>query len=279
VAVITVVPLRRAVASPLLLMEATVAVPELQVVIWLVISVMLVVKSGFLNVPVAVYWTVWATLTVWLAGVNAMESSCLTLKVTAGEVTPEAVAVMEVVPADFAVATPLAESMVATAVADEAQVTVKLDWVEPSLKVAVAMNCWVLPTLMVAGVAGVIAMDWSVACVTVKAAGEEVTPAAVAVMEVVPPVNPMARPLVELMEATAEADEFQTTLKFGVEVPSLKKPVAVNCWPGPSFNCGRCGTDGDVAQFWGTTAVARSQDQNTHKRNRRECQLAENFFS
>jgi hypothetical protein len=37
------------------------------------------------------------------------------------------------------------------------------------------------------------------------------------------------------MEATAEADEFQTTLKFGVEVPSLKVPVAVNCWLAPAL--------------------------------------------
>src|SRR5262252_2702859 len=69
---------------------------------------------------------------------------------------------MEVVPAATPVAKPVVE-IVAVAGVPEVQVTlVEMSDIEPSLNVPVAVNCCVLPTFRLAGVAGVTAMEESV---------------------------------------------------------------------------------------------------------------------
>jgi hypothetical protein len=103
------------------------------------------------------------------AGVTAIDTSFA----AAGETVMVAVALMPltvadtvVVPAATAVAKPV-ELMVATAVLLLAQVTVEVTSpVVPSLKVPVAVNCWVAPMASVA-VAGVAATDVSVLGVVV----------------------------------------------------------------------------------------------------------------
>ena len=69
------VPPPTAVARPLLEVVATPGVPDVQVVIILVMSELVVEPSAFLNVPVAVYCWVKPTLIVLFAGVRAMEVS------------------------------------------------------------------------------------------------------------------------------------------------------------------------------------------------------------
>ena len=92
----------------------------------------------------------------------------------------------------------------------------------------VAVNCCVLP-LEIEGLAGVIAMDWSVAAVTVRTSAGEVTPVKLAVILLVPVPTPVANPAA-LIVATVVVPEFHVTwlVMFAVVV-SLYVPVAVNC--------------------------------------------------
>src|SRR5690349_10961683 len=79
-----------------------------------------------------------------------------------------------------------------------------------SLKVAVAVNCLVVPTGMLE-LAGVTAMEVTVAPVTVSAA------------------VPLTEPDVAVMVATEEEDEDQVTEGNNCVLPSLKLPTALNC--------------------------------------------------
>jgi hypothetical protein len=95
----------------------------------------------------------------------------------------------------------------------------------------VAVNCRVVPSTML-GLAGVIAMDTSVAGVTVNVVDPDLLPN-VAVIVVEPAVTDVARPLEPdalLMVATPAVNEFQVTdvVRFCV-VLSEYVPVAVNC--------------------------------------------------
>jgi hypothetical protein len=129
----------------------------------------------------------------------------VTVRVVFAETSPE-VAVMVVVPAVTAVASPLL-STVATAVLEELQVTEMVtSWVVPSEKVPVAVNCWVVPPGTL-GLAGVTAMEDKVAEVTIRVVPPETSPE-VAVMIVVPAVRPLAKP-VRLTVATAVLDDPQ----------------------------------------------------------------------
>ena len=90
---------------------------------------------------------------------TAIEVIAITVRVTPGEVTPLMEAVIEVVPCATPVAKPEAE-IVAVAVVEEVHVTVpEMSEVDPSLKVAVAVNCCVDPTFRCAGEAGVTAIE------------------------------------------------------------------------------------------------------------------------
>src|ERR1700746_2779687 len=110
---------------------------------------------------------------VALEGVSWIDTrvAAVTVSDAAGETTGPKVAVMLVGPAPTAVARPFepdALLMVATPVAEEAQVTVEVrSWIVLSVKVPVAVNCSVSPLAML-GVGGVTAMDTSVASVTVR---------------------------------------------------------------------------------------------------------------
>lgn len=87
----------------------------------------------------------------------------------------------------------------------------------PSKKVPTALNCWSTPSGIV-GLAGVTAIDCSVALVTVSIAVLETVPEGIVIVAVivdVPGVNPLASPFVgtvSLMVATLVAEEVQLTL-------------------------------------------------------------------
>ena len=171
-----------------------------------------------------------------LVGVIAMETSVAGVTVNRVEPgMPPDVAVIVVEPAAAEVARPIEPAvllMPATDVAEEFQVTiVVISCVELSENVPVAVNCLVVPSAML-GLIGVIAMDTSVAEVTVRTVDPDTSPD-VAVMVVEPEDAEVARPLVPavlLMAATAVAEEFQVTVVvISCVVLSENVPVAVNC--------------------------------------------------
>src|SRR6266542_1837979 len=127
--------------------------------------------------------------------------------------TPPKVAVIVVVPAATDVARPCdppALLIVATAVLDELQVTtwVVRSCVVLSLKVPVAVNCWVNPSGR-PGLVGVTAIVDRVAAVTVSVVLPE-TPPKVAVIVVVPAATDVARPALSIV-AKAVFEEPQVT--------------------------------------------------------------------
>jgi hypothetical protein len=228
VAVMVVVPAVRAVARPFLLTTATVVMDEVQVtsavISWVVPSE---------KVPVAVNCWVVPPGTLGLAGVIAMEDRVaeVTVRVVLAETAPE-VAVMVAVPGAMAVARPLLLTVAANGL-DELQVTcVVISWVVPSEKVAVAVNCWVVPPGTL-GLAGVIAMEDRVAEVTVRVVFAETAPE-VAAKVVVPAVRAVARPLLSTV-ATVVSDELQVTnLVISPPGATGNVPVALNCWVDPT---------------------------------------------
>ena len=126
-------------------------------------------------------------------GVPAMPGrtgrAAFTVSVAAGEVCPPKVAVIAEVPAVTPVARPVFNPTVATAGVPEAQAAEAVtSTVGPKLMVAVAVNC-LLPAMATENVAGVTAIDTTVAAVTVKVAAGEVWPPKVAVMAEVPAKN------------------------------------------------------------------------------------------
>ena len=125
------------------------------------------------------------------------------------ETIPPRVAVMVTGPPGFTPSTSPVTPVCAIAGFAEVQLTrpVKI-WVEPSLKVAVAMNGCIDPR-MIEESAGVTAIDCSAAPVTVSTV-EPVTPLRVALTVLVPPPNPVATPAA-VMDATEPFAEFQIT--------------------------------------------------------------------
>ena len=106
------------------------------------------------------------------------------------------------------------------------------------------MNCCVAP-LAIDGLAGVTAIDFNVAAVTVSTSTGDVTPLSAAVMLLVPTPAPVANPVVVIVAVVVVAEFHVTVLvMFAVEA-SLYVPVAVNCWLPPAA------TDG----FAGVTAI------------------------
>src|SRR5438270_591840 len=120
--------------------------------------------------------------------------------------------------------------MVATLNVPDDQTALFSTCVELSLNVPVAVNCWVAP-LVIEEIAGVNAIDCSVAGVTVSTVEPVMLPT-VAVMPLVPVVSAVARP-VTLMVATLNVPEDQTALFSTCVELSLNVPVAVNCWVAP----------------------------------------------
>src|SRR5580698_6374927 len=118
-----------------------------------------------------------------------------------------------------------------------------MSWVLLSLKVPVAVNCWVEPAGMEA-VDGPTAMETSVACVTISEVEPLTAPAAdvdAAVMVAVPLPMVVASP-VELMVAMVRSLELQVEeLVTSCVVPSENVPVAVNCCVVPEARIGPAG--------------------------------------
>lgn len=113
--------------------------------------------------------------------------------------------------------------MVATAVAEELHVAMFVTFWGPSVYVPVAVNCCVRPFAMV-GDAGVTAMEFSTAPVTVRVVLPLTVPSVAVMVDVPWPgvlANPM-EPAALLMETKAGTEEFQTTVvvRFWVD-PSL----------------------------------------------------------
>jgi hypothetical protein len=93
----------------------------------------------------------------------------------------------------------------------------------------VAVNCCVFPAAT-DGLVGVTAIEVKTAAVTVNVAVPLILPE-VAVIVAVPALMPFASPVWKPTVAVVVLDEvqFAVVVRFCVE-PSLKVPVAVNCW-------------------------------------------------
>src|SRR6185369_1385086 len=127
---------------------------------------------------------------------NVIGAAAVTVR-TVEPVTAPEVALMVVVPVATPVARPwlpLVLLIVATPVSDDAHVTeVVRSWVLPSLKVPVAVNCWV-PATLIEGFAGVTAIDCNAGGGVTVSTVEPVTAPEVALMVVVPAATAVARP-------------------------------------------------------------------------------------
>jgi hypothetical protein len=146
-------------------------------------------------------------------------------------VTVPELAVIVAAPAPTPLTAP-PEATVATVEDEELQLTDVVRFCRlPSLKIPVAVSCWVMPKAMVE-VEGLTAMEERVAEVTVNGA-VPVTEPAVAAIIVWPEATLEAVPL-EPMAATAEREVAQLTdaVRFCV-LPSEKVPVAANDWTAP----------------------------------------------
>jgi methylglyoxal synthase len=166
------------------------------------------------------------------AGVTAID--CNVAAVTVSKVEPlmdDDVAVIVEVPTPAPVARPAA-LIVATVVMPDDHVTVLVRFcVVPSLNVPVAVNCCVAP-LVIDGLAGVTAIDCSVAAVTVRTV-EPLIPPDVALIVEVPTPAPVARPDALMVAVEVVPEDHVTVLVRFCVVPSLNVPVAVNCCVAP----------------------------------------------
>ncbi len=147
-----------------------------------------------------------------------MELSVATSTVSVAlPLTPPSVAEMVVVPTATAVARPVVAPIVAAATFVDAHATCVVTFcVEPSEYVPVAMNCCVSPAATL-GLAGVTAMELSVAASTVSVV-LPVTLPAVAEMVVVPAATVVARPFAAIVAAATFVDAQVTcAVTFCVE--------------------------------------------------------------
>jgi hypothetical protein len=113
--------------------------------------------------------------------------------------------------------------------------------VELSEYVAVAVNCWVEPTIKLAGDAGVTAMEDNeglvvvvTAAITVKGTDWLVIPFKDAVMLAVPTVTPLANPKSSIVAIGVESLVHVTSELMSAIEPSEYVPVALNCWVEPT---------------------------------------------
>jgi hypothetical protein len=192
------------------------------------------------KVPVAVNCCVVPFTIVGLTGVTASDTNAGATTVSTVEpVKPLSVAEILEVPCAKVVASP-ALLIVATAGVAEAHVTWLVRFcVELSEKVPVAVNCSVFP-LATLGLAGVTAIDFRAAAVTVNTVEPTVLPS-VALMLDVPGVTPVASPPAVIVATAGVADAHVTWLvRFCVEL-SENVPVAVNCWVFPLATLGLAG--------------------------------------
>jgi hypothetical protein len=232
VAVMFVMPGATPVATPAVEIVAVAVMLEAQVTI----AVRFIVDwSSY--VPVAVNcWVVFFAIDMF-AGVTAIETRCagaFTVRVVEPETAP-LVAEIAVVPAATPVARPEVET-VAVAVIDEAQVAVvEMSFVVLSLKVPVAVNCWVAP-VAIDGVVGVTAIETSVAmppAMTVRVV-EPITPLVAAVIVVMPAATAVARPVDEIVAVPVVLDVQVAVDDTSIVMPLLSDAVATNCCVEPT---------------------------------------------
>jgi hypothetical protein len=140
------------------------------------------------------------------------------------------VAVIVVVPTALPVAKPLPVVIEAILAGEEVHETVLvMSWVVPSEKLPLAVNCCWVFTLM-DGLAGVTAIETSVAFVTIKVADPE-TPLRVALMDAEPAAIALARPATPfvLTVAMLVAEDFHVTCAVrSFVLPSLYLACALN---------------------------------------------------
>jgi hypothetical protein len=118
-------------------------------------------------------------------------------------------------------------AILATFGEDELQWVISvMSCVVPSLKVPVAVNCCVVPTVAV-GAAGVIASETKVPVPTVRVV-LPVMPEADAEMVTDPPFLPLHSPELRIEAILGLEDLHTTPLRLVATLPSLKVPVAVN---------------------------------------------------
>jgi hypothetical protein len=221
VAKIVEVPTPTAVVSPVLLMVATVPVPDAHTAL---LSTCLELS---LNVPVAVNCCA-APLTIdGFAGVTAMDTSVAGVTVSSVEpVMLPLVAEIVEVPTPTAVASPVL-LIVATVPVPDAHTALLSTCLELSLNVPVAVNCCVAP-LVIKGFAGVTAIDTSVVGgVTVSSVEPLILPLVAEIVEVPVPTL-VARPVLLIVATVPVPDVHAALLSTCVEL-SLNVPVAVNC--------------------------------------------------
>jgi hypothetical protein len=211
--VIALVPAATPVARPLELIVATELVAEAQVAVEVTIPI-----EPSLYDAVAVNCSVSVVYVLALGGDTAMEVTVLacTVRVTPALVTPLRAAVTTLEPPATPVASPL-ELTVATDWVADVQVAVELTFaVEPSLYVAVAVNCWVAPTRIVA-LEGDTAMEVRAAA-TLRVA-LPLIPLRVADTVVEPASIPFANPL-----ALTVATDWLAAAQVAEEVMSAVEP-------------------------------------------------------
>src|ERR1019366_2589416 len=208
VALIVLVPTATPLARPPAVMVAVVVVPDAQVTEAVRFCVLL-----SLYVPVAVNCCVAPLAIEGFAGVTAIDCSVAGVTVNTVEplIAPE-VALIVLVPT----ATPLARppaAMVATVVVPDAQVTEAVRFcVLLSLYVPVAVNCCVAPL----AIEGFAAVAWRGAGFPVNGVEPLIAPE-VALIVLVPPATPLARPPAAMV-ATASVADAQVTepVRFAV---------------------------------------------------------------
>src|SRR5262249_27086584 len=166
--------------------------------------------------------------------------------------TEPTVAVMVELPTEVAVASPEL-LMVATPPVEEVQVaSVVTSCVELSVKVAVAVNCWVVPAGMLA-LGGVTAIELITAWVTVTEVDPVIAPDVAETFA-----DPMAFPLTSPVpftatKATVGSSEFHNTGESVCVLPSVKVPTAVSCTVVPNAMEGVAGLSAIETRAAGST--------------------------
>src|SRR5580698_2783626 len=227
VALIVEVPTPAPVARPAALIVAVVVVPDDHVT---VLVRFCVVPS--LNVPVAVNCCVAPLAIDGFAGVTVIDCNVAAVTVRTVEplIAPDFAVIVEV-PTPAPLARPAA-LIVAVVVVPELHVTVLVRFcVVPSLNVPVAVNCSVAP-LVIDGLAGVTAIDCSVAAVTVNTV-DPLTVFKVALMVLVPTPTPVAKPPAVIVAVAVVPEAHVTEVVRFCVLLSLYVPVAVNCCVAP----------------------------------------------
>lgn len=226
VAVMVVVPSPALTANPEVSITATSGAEELQ----LTDGRSCVLPS--LKTPVAV--TCWPVPKAMLAfaGVMAIEvrTAGITVKLADPLAAPD-VAVIVTLPAARAVSIPEL-LMLARLPSEELQDTAARFCVLPSVKVPTAVNCWLTP-MGIHDKSGNMSIAASVAGVMVSVA-DPLTDPELAEIVALPTATPVASPEPATL-AIPLADELQVAeLVRSWELPSLKTPLAVNCWVVPA---------------------------------------------